>query len=285
MKCRYCGAENDPADHRCLRCGRRLHLANARPAPQTYPIKTATAPAVATRELVIVDRSILDAEPERPKRRPAQAALFEAMEPVKVIPFEVPAGSRAVRQRKPVSRPRTERQHSQQQSLVFRESQPAAPVVSRSGVENSIYCDAPVASIEHRALAFCLDLLLILTAVGLFALIFYFGGGLVPALQSDPKLVWGILGGFGTLIYFLYEFVWALAGGATLGMRWARLRLLNFDGRPPDLGARLLRLVSYVLSVLPAGLGIIWAMFDEEKLGWQDHMSNTFPTYAEPSRR
>ena len=34
----------------------------------------------------------------------------------------------------------------------------------------------------------------------------------------------------------------------------------------------------YMGCVLPAGLGLLWALVDEESLTWQDHISHTFPT-------
>ena len=53
------------------------------------------------------------------------------------------------------------------------------------------------------------------------------------------------------------------------------LRVVNFDGYPADARQRLVRFVCACLSTL-AGLGLLWALFDEEKLTWYDHMSKTF---------
>ena len=44
MNCRFCGALNAREDQRCFRCGRRLHLAKAFPAPETYPLRDSTVP-------------------------------------------------------------------------------------------------------------------------------------------------------------------------------------------------------------------------------------------------
>jgi hypothetical protein len=32
------------------------------------------------------------------------------------------------------------------------------------------------------------------------------------------------------------------------------------------------------IAVVSAGMGLIWALLDEERLAWHDHMSGTFPT-------
>jgi uncharacterized RDD family membrane protein YckC len=61
-------------------------------------------------------------------------------------------------------------------------------------------------------------------------------------------------------------------------MRFAGLHLVDFDGRRPDREQRAIRQVAGLLSVLSAGLGLVWALVDEENLTWHDHISKTFPT-------
>ena len=60
-------------------------------------------------------------------------------------------------------------------------------------------------------------------------------------------------------------------------MQWAKLHLLTFDGFPPDRKQRLMRLAGSTLGLV-TGLGLLWSLVDEEFLGWQDHISRTFPT-------
>jgi hypothetical protein len=61
-------------------------------------------------------------------------------------------------------------------------------------------------------------------------------------------------------------------------LRWSGLRLIDFDGYAPDRTARTLRLLGTCVSLCAGGMGLAWALFDEEQLGWNDHMSKTFPT-------
>jgi uncharacterized RDD family membrane protein YckC len=61
-------------------------------------------------------------------------------------------------------------------------------------------------------------------------------------------------------------------------MRFAGLHLVDFDGRAPSREQRLLRQLVTLLSTLSAGLGLIWALVDEENLTWHDHISKTFPS-------
>jgi uncharacterized RDD family membrane protein YckC len=76
----------------------------------------------------------------------------------------------------------------------------------------------------------------------------------------------------------LYKVMWCLADGDSPGMRWTHQRLVNFDGQRPDREQRLRRVASASLSLMAAGLGIVWALVDEESLTWHDHISKTFPT-------
>jgi uncharacterized RDD family membrane protein YckC len=80
------------------------------------------------------------------------------------------------------------------------------------------------------------------------------------------------------LMFLFYKLLACLLAEQTLGMKWMGLRLLNFDGKSPDVRQRLIRLVSSCLSVLPACAGLLWALLDEERLAWHDHMSKTFAT-------
>ncbi len=77
---------------------------------------------------------------------------------------------------------------------------------------------------------------------------------------------------------FLYRVLWCLGGGDTPGMRFAGLRLVDFDGRRPEREQRTIRLAASLLSIISAGLGLVWALVDEESLTWHDHISKTFPT-------
>ena len=111
-------------------------------------------------------------------------------------------------------------------------------------------------------------------ATTLFLLIFYLSGGeFVLNRQTIP-----LFGGIVILFALLSKILWCLGNGDTAGMRWAHLRLVNFDGRAPDREERLARMASGCLSFMAAGLGLLWSLVDEETLTWHDHMSKTFPT-------
>jgi uncharacterized RDD family membrane protein YckC len=81
-----------------------------------------------------------------------------------------------------------------------------------------------------------------------------------------------------------YGLLWIWADRQTVGMRCTGLRLIDFDGFPADRRARSLRAIGACLSFCAGGLGLLWALADEEKLAWHDHMSKTFPTIEESNR-
>ena len=77
----------------------------------------------------------------------------------------------------------------------------------------------------------------------------------------------------GGALYLVLFFAFARA---TPGMLYARLRLCTFEGDAPTRAQRNARLVALLLSALPLGLGLAWAIFDEDHLAWHDRLSQTY---------
>jgi uncharacterized RDD family membrane protein YckC len=167
-------------------------------------------------------------------------------------------------------RPRQAQTHSQQ-DFEFHEELKNLPLEMQVEV---IYCDAPVALPAHRMIAAAMDVSIVLIALGLFLGVFFLSGGeMVLNRQTIPLLL-----GCAAIMSLFYRFLWYVANGDTPGMRFAGLRLVDFDGRAPNREQRARRQVASVLSLLSAGLGLAWALVDEENLTWHDHISKTFPT-------
>jgi uncharacterized RDD family membrane protein YckC len=189
-----------------------------------------------------------------------------------LTPTRPPASAPSAQRRAPL-RPRSPRRTSDNQTtLDFHAAAPANSL--RTEVHAVIYCDAPVALPAHRMIAAAFDISMVLIGVGLFLGIFFLSGGVLElSKQNAPFLVL-----VAALMTLFYKFLWVLGNGETPGMRFAGLRLVNFDGRAPDRDQRAFRQISSVLSILSAGLGLVWALVDEENLSWHDHISKTFPT-------
>lgn len=300
MRCGYCGSWNAEDEHRCGMCGRRLKTRAAPSAPAPQPLWEGQS-----------------APPNLDKKRsraggPRQGSLFER----KIIPFESiapprtasppaasqpaasPAGHRA--DSNPVARlprrtassnlPPLRRRLAGQSAaqpapapppLPTRLNQPDLNLVAPAPkVLPSVCWRAPVASLGVRCAAATVNALLVLIGLGLFtAPLYLMGGRIVPSQKTAP----GYLLAAVTMV-LVYHLCWRLAKRDTLGMRCFHLRLLNFDGYPPTPRQRTIRLLAACLSILALGLGLLWALVDQEHLTWHDHISKTFPTDEKQSR-
>jgi uncharacterized RDD family membrane protein YckC len=181
------------------------------------------------------------------------------------IPVLPTTETRESKPRQPRPRPQR-RTHEDQQKFDF-----SSPRV-RTSLEAVIYTDAPVATPEHRIIAAALDASLVLMAVSVFAVTFYAAGG---SFDANSLPAFGLAG---VLLWALYQGLFCLANGDTPGTAWAQLQDVTFDGHRPTRRQRGFRLFGMCVSLIAAGLGILWALVDEEKLTWFDHMSRTFPT-------
>jgi len=87
-----------------------------------------------------------------------------------------------------------------------------------------------------------------------------------------------IASGLGVLLFgALYQFLFlSYAEEGTPGMRYARIALCTFDDDNPTVAQMRKRIPAMLLSVLPAGLGLLWAAFDSEHLGWHDRLTRTY---------
>jgi len=286
MTCSYCGGRNYEEDNRCGRCGRKpgdtlttgftMNRTDGALAEQAEPAAQ-------------MHRGPVGLESSRPSPKlghAVQGSLFWERPATKVIPFEsfqtAPSGTTsrpraAAKTGSTVPRSRrTAYVDEMQGELDFLPPAPPKPRTLGTTVEAVIYCEDPVASRVHRAVAAGLDWSMVLLAYGLFLLVFRLAGGEFVLDKSSLLLIGGVL----PLLGCLYGLTWAVACKETPGMRWANLRLTAFDGFPPERNQRLMRFVGSCISLCTV-VGLLWSFADEESLTWPDHMSGTFPT---PSR-
>lgn len=94
----------------------------------------------------------------------------------------------------------------------------------------------------------------------------------LPTLkQIGPGAIMALL-----LIMVAYQLLFFVLGSATPGMRWAHISLRTMNNARPARGQRCARLLAQLLSLLPVGLGVAWAIFDEAHLSWHDRLSGTY---------
>jgi uncharacterized RDD family membrane protein YckC len=142
--------------------------------------------------------------------------------------------------------------------------------------EEALYWDARVAQPKHRSAAAAVDALIVLLGAGMF----FAAAVMVHVNFGSGKSVLFLPAAMIAVVAILYRGLWCLANCDTPGMRVAGLRLVDFDGRTPRRDHRIVRQFAGLLSLLSAGVGLVWALVDEENLTWHDHISKTFPTSA-----
>lgn len=278
MTCSYCGSRNGDGEHRCQRCGRRPSdtLTNAYATDGALATKLQPVAHIEPRESVRTG-------PPPNFSGAVQRNLFQERPTSNVIPFESFSAppppkpraktSGAARSTEKAAPRRTSKTYEGQGTLDFLPPAPAKPRTLGTTVDSVIYCEAPVATTLHRAVAAVLDWSLVLAAYGLFLATFYFCGGRF----AFDKLNLIVFGGALALIATTYGLFWAIANRETAGMRCVHLRLTTFDGFRPDLRQRMARFAGSCLSLCTV-VGLLWSLADEESLAWQDHISGTFPT-------
>jgi uncharacterized RDD family membrane protein YckC len=114
----------------------------------------------------------------------------------------------------------------------------------------------------------------------LVTLAFLAGAVVVIASTTHPPagraaMIAGVCGWllFGMLYQFLFL---SYAEEGTPGMRYARIALCTFDDDNPTPEQMRLRIPAMLLSAVPAGLGLFWALFDGNHLGWHDRLTKTY---------
>jgi uncharacterized RDD family membrane protein YckC len=129
----------------------------------------------------------------------------------------------------------------------------------------------PVASLGSRFRAARRDGGFIALGFGLAAAASYAAGA--ELVFNRAALAAGVIGL--TLLPLFYAALFLLYTAGTPGMVAARLRLVDFDGRPASRARRLARVLATVPSAGTFLLGFLWAVVDEERLTWHDRISET----------
>ena len=145
----------------------------------------------------------------------------------------------------------------------------------RQSKQSSSLPDGPrlqVASLEDRALAALVDCAFTLAAFLLFALVFAVCSTSLPS--GRVALIVAAVTLFA--MWLMYQLLFFTLTDATPGMRYAKIALCTFGDETPSRSTRRGRIAALLLSALPLGLGFLWAVFDEDALGWHDRITQTY---------
>ena len=153
---------------------------------------------------------------------------------------------------------------------VARESRVAAPV--RSAASSPAPGPLHVAAVSVRVMAALVDGSLV--GLGFLASVYVFALAAVRPPVTRLSLL-------GALVYLLvlaagYGVLFLRLAGETPGLRYAGLALCTFADENPTRTEAVRRVWATAAAVLPLGLGVLWAFFDGDRLGWHDRMTRTY---------
>ncbi len=128
------------------------------------------------------------------------------------------------------------------------------------------------AAVSTRCMAAAVDACCLLTVFLLSAAAAGYASPVLPTGLAAVAAAGGSLLLLGVL-YLLFFFTFT---DATPGMRYARIALCTFNDDNPTRSAMRRRLLATALSVVPMGLGLVWACLDDDRLGWHDRISRMY---------
>jgi uncharacterized RDD family membrane protein YckC len=140
-----------------------------------------------------------------------------------------------------------------------------------------------VAGLWRRLAALVYDALLLIALMMVATAMFLpFTGG-EPVSTAGPLLIAVHRLVLVALWIGFYGVFWTQRG-QTLGMAAWRMQLIRDSGEPLRWADALKRLFAGLLSIVPAGLGFIWMLFDRDRLTWHDRLSHTRPVIRPKQR-
>jgi uncharacterized RDD family membrane protein YckC len=128
------------------------------------------------------------------------------------------------------------------------------------------------APLELRAMAALVDGALVFGGLLAFAAIFAKVAGQVPA--GVPAAI--AAGSTFVVFYVLYHLLFFSLSDQTPGMRYARIGLCTFADENPTRKQMRRRILAQAVAVCPLGLGVLWALLDDDGLGWHDRISRMY---------
>ena len=129
-----------------------------------------------------------------------------------------------------------------------------------------------VAPMHLRVMAAVVDGLLVLGGFVVFAAAAAYVAGSVPAGAFAGIIAGGTL----ALLYLAYQALFFYFSDSTPGMRYARIGLCTFSDENPSRSAMRRRILAQLVAVCPLGIGVLWMLLDDDRLGWHDRISRMY---------
>lgn len=152
-------------------------------------------------------------------------------------------------------------------------SRPASESRIRNAVVPAPEFELQVASWSDRLLALIVDGALVTLAFLAASMV------VISATAHPPAGKFALIASVCGWIVFsmVYQALFlSYAEEGTPGMRYARIALCTFEDDNPTPAQMRRRIPAMLASMLPAGLGLAWALWDKDHLGWHDRMTRTY---------
>jgi uncharacterized RDD family membrane protein YckC len=135
-----------------------------------------------------------------------------------------------------------------------------------------------VAPVSLRLMSAMVDLCIVVAAFMVFAGVavtttaHLIPGGIQMAVPTAAISTAGSI----ALLGLLYQLLFFTFSDATPGMRYARIGLCTMSDENPSRAAMRRRIFALVLASASLGLGVLWVLLDDERLGWHDRISRMY---------
>jgi uncharacterized RDD family membrane protein YckC len=134
----------------------------------------------------------------------------------------------------------------------------------------------------RRALAFLLDLVIVVVLFFAMGLLCYFGykvglsaHGRSVTLQNSTPLFFFLAWAWAGLVLFYFVLFHGMEG-KTIGKRMLGLRVVGAERRMVTYRQAFLRSLATIVAFAPFGLGILWILWSRQKRGWHDFLARTW---------
>ena len=131
--------------------------------------------------------------------------------------------------------------------------------------------------VSQRVFAGIIDVAVAGIGVAIFAAVAY---KILPQLSITKPLILASVAMAG-LLWSVYQYLFVVYAGKTIGMIATKIRLRTFKGKAANLRQRRTRVLGFYLSSLSLGMGLMWVFVDVDALCWHDRLSHTYLSNCE----
>jgi len=128
-----------------------------------------------------------------------------------------------------------------------------------------------VAPMGQRFFAGLVDLLIVTAAAGVFLAVVLHN---VPS--PDSPAGYALVLALPAVLWAIYQYLFLVHCAATPGMQIAHLSIASFDSEFILRRTRRARALASILSAFPLGMGLVWALLDDDTLCWHDRITRTY---------